>query len=104
FGQTERGRIRIGRALGDAVMVAQVDEQQAAVVADAVAPARQTDRFAVPAEAETAAGVRAIAMHACPPCWRSSERALRSGKCGRRKGGKAASAGHSAGRDPSERP
>ena len=35
----EGGRIRVDDALGEAVMVAQIDEQQAAVIADAVAPA-----------------------------------------------------------------
>jgi hypothetical protein len=37
----EGRRIRIGQALGDAVMVAQVDEEDSAMVADAVAPAGQ---------------------------------------------------------------
>ena len=43
FGVLERRRIRVGDALGQAVMVAQVDEQHAAMVADAMAPAGQTD-------------------------------------------------------------
>ena len=45
FGLLEGGRIRIDHALGDAVMVAKIDEQHAAVVADAMAPARQADRL-----------------------------------------------------------
>ena len=44
-------------------MVAQIDEQHAAVVADAMAPAGKPDRLPVLGEAEGAAGVRAIAMH-----------------------------------------
>ena len=39
LGVLEGRRIRIDHALGDAVMIAQVDEQHAAVVADAMAPA-----------------------------------------------------------------
>ena len=45
-------------------MVAQVDEQHAAMVADAVAPAGQPDVLADVAVAERAAGVGAVAMHA----------------------------------------
>ena len=37
------GRVRIAQNLGHAVMVAQVDEQHAAVVADPVDPTRKTD-------------------------------------------------------------
>ncbi len=43
FGSGEGGRIRIGDDLRDAVMVAQVDEKQPAMVAHAVNPARKTD-------------------------------------------------------------
>ena len=39
FGVLERRRIRVGDALGQAVMVAQIDKQHAAMVADAMAPA-----------------------------------------------------------------
>ena len=106
LGLPEGRRIRIDHALGDAVMVAQVDEQHAAVVADAMAPAGQPDRLAVLGEAEGAAGVRAIAMHGNVRLFvRDRARgALPSGKSGGGEGGKAAVAGHSAGRDPSERP
>ena len=47
-------------------MVAQVDEQHAAMVADAVAPAGQADRLADVALAERAAGMGAVAMHGIP--------------------------------------
>ena len=43
FGGLEGRRIRVGHHLGEAVMVAQVDEQHAAMVADAVTPARKAD-------------------------------------------------------------
>ncbi len=42
--ELERRRIGIADALGDAVMVAKVDEEQAAVIAHAMHPARQTQR------------------------------------------------------------
>ena len=42
----EGRRIRIGHDLGQAVMVAEVDEQQPAMVADAVHPAGQADGLA----------------------------------------------------------
>ena len=41
LGFLERRRIRVGHALGQAVMVAQIDEQHAAMVADTMAPARK---------------------------------------------------------------
>ena len=55
FDFRERRRILVGHALGDAVMVAQVDEQHAAMVADDVAPAREANGFADVAVAERAA-------------------------------------------------
>ena len=55
FDFRKRRRILVGHALGDAVMVAQVDEQHAAMVADDVAPARQANRLADMALAERAA-------------------------------------------------
>ena len=55
FGQRERRRVRIDHALGQAVMVAQVDEQHAAMVANAMDPAREADRLADVALAERAA-------------------------------------------------
>ena len=59
----EGGRIRIDHALGDAVMVAQIDEQQAAVVADAMAPAGKPNVGAILGEGQGAAGMSAVAMH-----------------------------------------
>ena len=44
-------------------MVTQVDEQQAAVVALPVDPARQADLLAGVGQAQGAAGVRAIGVH-----------------------------------------
>ena len=53
----------IDDALGDAIMVAQIDEQQVAVIALAVHPAGQADFCAGIGEAQSAASVRAIGMH-----------------------------------------
>jgi hypothetical protein len=44
-------------------MVAQVDEQHAAMVADAMAPARQARGFSNMAFAELAAGMGPVAVH-----------------------------------------
>ena len=55
--------VRIGHHLGEAIMVAQIDEQHPAMVADAVAPARKPHFFADVALAKRAAGVSPIAMH-----------------------------------------
>ena len=44
-------------------MVAQIDEQHAAMIADAVAPAGETDFLADMAVAEFSAVVRTVAMH-----------------------------------------
>jgi len=63
FGSLEGGRIRIGHHLGEAVMVAQVDEQQAAMVAHAVHPAGNPDGGAGVILAERGAGVGTVAMH-----------------------------------------
>jgi hypothetical protein len=43
FRRLEGRRVRVGHHLGEAVMVAQIDEQHAAMVADAVTPARKPD-------------------------------------------------------------
>ena len=61
------GEFGIGDDLGQAVMVAQVDEQQAAMVAHAVDPARQADVRADVGLAKGGAGVAAIAMHGVLP-------------------------------------
>ena len=66
FGVLEGRRIRVRDALRQAVMVAQVDEQQPAMVADAMAPAGQTNVLADVAVAERAAGVGAVTMHGNP--------------------------------------
>ena len=59
----ESGRIRIDHALGDPVVVAQIDEQQAAVIADAVAPAGKANVGSLFGEGQGAAGMGAVAMH-----------------------------------------
>ena len=66
FGVLEGRRIRVGDALGQPVMVAQIDEQQPAMVADAMAPAGQTNVLADIAVAERAAGVGPVTMHGNP--------------------------------------
>jgi len=66
FRQLERLGIRIDDALRHAVMVAQIDEQQTAVIADAMAPARQADVGVDVALAERAAGMGPVAMHGNP--------------------------------------
>ena len=63
LGVLEGRAVGVGHNLGEAVMVAQVDEQQAAMVADAVAPAREADGFADVLFAERAACMAAVAMH-----------------------------------------
>ena len=59
------GEFRIDDALGKPVMVAQVDEQQSAVIADAMAPAGKPDVGAILGEGERAAGMGAVTMHEC---------------------------------------
>ena len=58
----EGGAVGIGDDLRDAVVIAQVDEQQAAVVAYAVHPARQAHAMTDVGRAQSPAGVRAIAV------------------------------------------
>ncbi len=55
--QLERQAVGVGNDLGQAVMVAQIDEQQSAMVADAVTPAGQPHGLANVALAKRAAGV-----------------------------------------------
>ena len=64
FGDLEGRAIRIGDHLGEAVMVAQIDKQHPAMVANTMAPARKPDFGADVARAELAAGMGAVAMHA----------------------------------------
>ena len=47
-------------------MVAQIDEQHAAMVANAMAPARQPNRLVDVALAERAAGMGPVTMHGVP--------------------------------------
>ena len=63
FRGLEGRRIRVGHHLGEAVMVAQIDEQQAAMVADAVTPARKPDGGTDLLGAQRAAGMGTIPMH-----------------------------------------
>ena len=63
LGILEGRAVGIGHDLREAVMVAQVDEQHAAMVADAMAPAREPDGLADVLFAERAAGMGAVAMH-----------------------------------------
>ncbi|CAK0753185.1 hypothetical protein WCLP8_2410010 [uncultured Gammaproteobacteria bacterium] len=54
---------RIEHALGQPIMVAQIDEQQAAVVAFTVHPAGQADGLASMVGAQRAAGMGAVGVH-----------------------------------------
>ena len=63
LGELEGGGIGIDHQLRQAVMVAQIDEQQAAMVADAVHPARQPHIIAHVRRRQSGAGVGAIAVH-----------------------------------------
>ncbi len=63
LGDLEGRRIRIGDDLGQAVVVAQVDEQQAAMVAHAMHPARQANGGADVALSQLGTGMAAVTMH-----------------------------------------
>src|SRR5690606_32726987 len=63
LGNRECRRIRIGDDLGEAVMVAQVDEEEAAMVAHAMDPAREADGLADIGLSQLCAGVAAVTMH-----------------------------------------
>ena len=65
LGGLEGRRIRIGDDLRQAVVVAQVDEQQPAMVADAVHPARKADGGADVGFPQLGAGMAAVSMHGC---------------------------------------
>src|SRR3546814_1920156 len=76
--QRKRFRIDVGHDLGDAMMIAQVHEQQVAMVALAVNPARQADLPPHVGGAQFGAMVRAIRMHSASRfqqlfVWRSEE-------------------------------
>jgi hypothetical protein len=59
----KRGAVAIGDDLGDAVMVAQIDEQQAAMIALAMHPARQADVLADGGGRQAGAGVGTVGVH-----------------------------------------
>ena len=63
FGVLEGRRIRIGNALRQPIMVAQIDEQHPTMVANTMAPAGQTNALADIALTERAAGVGPVTMH-----------------------------------------
>jgi hypothetical protein len=63
LGNLERGAVGIGHDLRDPVVIAQIDEQEPAVVADAMAPAREPDSLADLRGAERAAVMGPITMH-----------------------------------------
>ena len=85
LGHRERRGVRVRNALRQAVMIAQVDEQHAAMVADAVAPAGQPGDLIDVALAERAAGVGPIAMHDNPEARLGLDSAVPRGR-GRRQG------------------
>jgi hypothetical protein len=62
-GVLEPRAVGVGDHLREAVMVAQIDEQEPAVIADAVAPAGEPHVRSHVALAERAAGMAAIAVH-----------------------------------------
>ena len=55
--------MRVGHGLGQAVMVAEIDEQQPAVIAHAMHPARQPHGLADILFAQRAASMGAIVVH-----------------------------------------
>ena len=57
-----RRTVGIGHNLRDAIMIAQIDEQEIAVVALAVNPARQAGSFADMGRAQFGAFMRTISM------------------------------------------
>ena len=63
LGALEGRRIRVGHDLRQAVMVAQIDEQHAAVIAHTMHPAGEPHGLADVAVAQSAAGMGSVAMH-----------------------------------------
>ncbi len=61
--RAEQGVRRIQHALGDAVVIAQIDKQEIAVITLAVDPAREAYGLAGIGKAQLSAGVRAIGVH-----------------------------------------
>ena len=71
---------RIGHQLRDAVMVAQVDEEEPAVIANAMAPARQAHVLSDVGFPQVAAAMGAITMHQTVPLT-GAEGHMRSAGC-----------------------
>ena len=65
LGELEGRRRGIDHDLGEAVMVAEIDEQQPAMIAQSMHPAREPDGFADIVFAERAASMCAISVHGC---------------------------------------
>ncbi len=63
LGLSEGGRIRVHDDLGHAVVIAQIDEQQTAVVTDPVAPPGEPHGGTDVGFAQSAAGMGAVAVH-----------------------------------------
>ena len=63
FGPPKSWRIWIDDALGYAIMIAKIDEQDTSMIADAVAPAGETDVFASMQFAQGAAAMGTVAVH-----------------------------------------
>ena len=62
-----KGRaVAVGQKLGHAVMVAQIDKQDAAVIADPVHPTRQAHGFAGVGFVQRRTGMAAVSVHSCP--------------------------------------
>ena len=66
--QRQRRALRLGDDLGDAVMIAQIDEQHAAVITLAVDPAGQANGLADGARVERGAIVGSVGVHGRLPC------------------------------------
>ena len=63
LGLRESRRIRVHHALGYAIVIAKIDEQDAAMIADTMAPAGETNRFAGMDFTQGAAAMGTVAMH-----------------------------------------
>ena len=63
LGGDEGGRIGVHHALGHPIVVAQIDEEHATMVADAVAPAGEADVLPDQGRGGLGAGMGAVAMH-----------------------------------------
>ena len=68
--------------MGQPVMVAEIDEQHAAVIAHTMDPAGQADCLVDMAAAKRAAGVGAVAMHVDPEGLETRENPSAFGRCG----------------------